>query len=606
MFIGNPSVVASSIETLPDGKHILVKNFAHDYADTDAQVIVFSEDFSTILKTFDTGSSFGKISATARGGLCVINEYIIWFSFADQNSTTDCLVSIYKYDSVENTVNLTQTKTIPIPTSILGGNVNYPVVCYRVGEYGISLFFRSSKCYGFTYKLTDGNFEIVQTLFEGDIEYAKHSYRNQNTDQVIFFKKYTLLINQEGSRLDTLRVNATELYNTDDSDCITNDVLSGKTFYNQQGKVIGTMPNNGELIYTPSKEEQLLPAGYISGGKVAGDDNFVSANIIAGVTIFGVEGAALTNMPSLTLRDITKENEENTVTVNIYDSSNKLIPMIGDNMFYISTDPIYIEIVVDGYAFEKKLYHITVDSYLDVYVPDFDGSLQDNYSKEEYALSGTLNHIKSTYSTLGTPSFATVKDYKTVLYIPGDGYVEYDFNTDLNSYEIQFDFYKANTASYSRGCYILGPNYEIEIKGSSNDIYWGNKDYDGGWKRDEWNTLKLVKNDRDEVQLYINDVLIATRTYADAITGLRFAQGSSSQNRFTGYFRNVTIKNLSIVTKSPEITISEIGTTLDITPTTEEQIIPVPDGVTQVKVSAAMNMDYYNQCDTLAKEILGG
>lgn len=608
-------VVSSMIETLSDGKHLLAITIRGNYGNRIAvRLIVLSEDFSSVLHNYtednfklpqsETNTTPNVGGIMFRGGICVIDKYIVCLGVNDQTSVSNCIVAVYEYDSINDTISLVQTKTLP--TSVFGGNINHPVICYKVGEYGISLFFNDSKCYGFTFKLTDGNFEIVQTLFEGDTEYAKYSYRNQNTDQVIFFKKYTLLINQEGSRLDTLRVNATELYNTDDSDCITNDVLSGKTFYNQQGKVIGTMPNNGELIYTPSKEEQLLPAGYISGGKVAGDDNFVSANIIAGVTIFGVEGAALTNMPSLTLRDITKENEENTVTVNIYDSSNKLIPMIGDNMFYISTDPIYIEIVVDGYAFEKKLYHITVDSYLDVYVPDFDGSLQDNYSKEEYALSGTLNHIKSTYSTLGTPSFATIKDYKTVLYIPGDGYVEYDFNTDLNSYEIQFDFYKANTASYSRGCYILGPNYEIEIKGSSDDIYWGNKDYDGGWKRDEWNTLKLVKNDTDEVQLYINDVLIATRTYADAITGLRFAQGSSSQNRFTGYFRNVTIKNLSIVTKSPEITISEIGTTLDITPTTEEQIIPVPDGVTQVKVSAAMNMDYYNQCDTLAKEILGG
>lgn len=44
------------------------------------------------------------------------------------------------------------------------------------------------------------------------------------------------------------------------------DVLVDKTFLGGSGIKKGTMPNNGELNYTPTTEEQTIPAGYTSGG----------------------------------------------------------------------------------------------------------------------------------------------------------------------------------------------------------------------------------------------------------------------------------------------------------------------------------------------------
>jgi surface protein len=70
-------------------------------------------------------------------------------------------------------------------------------------------------------------------------------------------------------------------------------VLEGKKFYNYGSKV-GTMKNNGKLNYTPSNEEQIIPAGYTSGGKINGDSNLVPENIKSGVAIFGIEGSANT------------------------------------------------------------------------------------------------------------------------------------------------------------------------------------------------------------------------------------------------------------------------------------------------------------------------
>ena len=57
------------------------------------------------------------------------------------------------------------------------------------------------------------------------------------------------------------------------------------------GPISGTMPDNGALVFTPTTTHQTIPAGYHDGnGYVAGDDQLVSANIRAGVSLFGVPG----------------------------------------------------------------------------------------------------------------------------------------------------------------------------------------------------------------------------------------------------------------------------------------------------------------------------
>ena len=65
--------------------------------------------------------------------------------------------------------------------------------------------------------------------------------------------------------------------------------------YNRQGLIQGTMPDNGELNYTPSIEEQKIPGGYTSGGTISAvtfdiDSNIIPENIKEGVTILGVTG----------------------------------------------------------------------------------------------------------------------------------------------------------------------------------------------------------------------------------------------------------------------------------------------------------------------------
>lgn len=72
------------------------------------------------------------------------------------------------------------------------------------------------------------------------------------------------------------------------------DVLSGKTFTNDYGEQVGTMPNRGAMIITPGTSNITIPAGYHNGsGYVKGDPNLVPENIKQGVSIFGVSGTVV-------------------------------------------------------------------------------------------------------------------------------------------------------------------------------------------------------------------------------------------------------------------------------------------------------------------------
>lgn len=63
--------------------------------------------------------------------------------------------------------------------------------------------------------------------------------------------------------------NGENFMNLSDSDITAENIIKDKVAYGKDGKLTGTMPNNGELNYTPSSEAQTIPAGYTSGGTIA-------------------------------------------------------------------------------------------------------------------------------------------------------------------------------------------------------------------------------------------------------------------------------------------------------------------------------------------------
>ena len=72
--------------------------------------------------------------------------------------------------------------------------------------------------------------------------------------------------------LTGLTYNGNTFYSTSSDTAISSDILVNKTAHSNSGLVKGTMPNNGALTYTPSEQEQTIPAGYTSGGTVKAID----------------------------------------------------------------------------------------------------------------------------------------------------------------------------------------------------------------------------------------------------------------------------------------------------------------------------------------------
>lgn len=82
---------------------------------------------------------------------------------------------------------------------------------------------------------------------------------------------------------------------TSDANLMANKMLAGTSGYGGNGeKVDGSIQSLAEAEYTPSTVDQEIAAGkYLEGKQVIkGDSALISANIVKGKTIFGVEGSA--------------------------------------------------------------------------------------------------------------------------------------------------------------------------------------------------------------------------------------------------------------------------------------------------------------------------
>ncbi|WP_339283670.1 hypothetical protein [Paenibacillus sp. FSL R5-0486] len=72
------------------------------------------------------------------------------------------------------------------------------------------------------------------------------------------------------------------------------NVLAGVTYSSGSGSSTGTMPNNGSLgIIIPDTTPKTIPAGYTTGGSVAGSINLIPSNIRSGTSIYGVTGSVI-------------------------------------------------------------------------------------------------------------------------------------------------------------------------------------------------------------------------------------------------------------------------------------------------------------------------
>ena len=363
-------------------------------------------------------------------------------------------------------------------------------------------------------------------------------------------------------------------------------------------------------------------------------NKIIPENIKSGVNILGVTGnyTSLGKLPTITIGEITTDTPNESVTVQITDN-NGVELLHNDNIYYISMSPFYCTVNQnDTFIFRKKLESLS-DKILNIHVLS-NPYLCDNYNKSDLNLFGTL--VESAYNVTGTLDFFE-KDGYNALHTSDANAIYYYFSTSIPSYELSFDFYKLDSVPYSRCVTIYTDNstYEIEIKGSSNAVYWG-QELTSSWKQSAWNNLKLIKSStNNDVKLYINDKLIATRSYSGNMRGFKFNSGSDGNSRFNGLYKNIRVKNNSESINEPEFTLVDDGVEiLNISPSVEEQEIIIPSTAQTIKVSAvtssidsnilpenikvgvnilgvtgtyeaAITPEEYNICDNLASLILG-
>ena len=97
-----------------------------------------------------------------------------------------------------------------------------------------------------------------------------------NKERTIIYNRKTIpviVINRKETMLQSIhQTGGHALYKTNDATGISSDLLENKTMFNGEGKITGTMPNNGTLTYTPTEKSQTIPAGYTSGGTIEAFD----------------------------------------------------------------------------------------------------------------------------------------------------------------------------------------------------------------------------------------------------------------------------------------------------------------------------------------------
>lgn len=92
----------------------------------------------------------------------------------------------------------------------------------------------------------------------------------------------------------------------------SNKMLQGITAHDASGASIsGSISSKAAQTYTPTTTDQTIASGqYLTGAQtIAGDANLLAANIVSGITIFGITGTGEAFTP-LTTQEIWEAAEE--------------------------------------------------------------------------------------------------------------------------------------------------------------------------------------------------------------------------------------------------------------------------------------------------------
>lgn len=240
-------------------------------------------------------NKFSKIQQWVTGNLqCLWNDNYYFYNNSLKRITDNTVVKEY----TEFTVNTSNTILWTYDDYLFA--INYD---YSVNKGKLSCFKINTTSFDLTLE-----FQKDVSYYNSDLCYSYiGSVMSPSSQQNLYYfdeinKGYEFQI-EETSVPSTIELNGYNLYNSYDINLNPNEVLNGKEFINYSGRLIGTMPNQGEVTVTPTTAEQIKDAGYYSKITVpavtaAIDANIVAENIKQGVTILGVTGTYVGETPS--------------------------------------------------------------------------------------------------------------------------------------------------------------------------------------------------------------------------------------------------------------------------------------------------------------------
>lgn len=227
-----------------------------------------SANGSVLQWLFMSDNSYDDTSMTSRKNLVYIqsNNSASYIKTAtDYIFSPSGNIAVNKNSVYNNTFNVAN-KSYTIGDKILDFGEQLDIL-YFINETSFLCFNGSNKNIKVVILDLENN---TYTSFNYTLNYPITQKSTVTTNRLnILNNQYSQLFIESKDILYSINSKDDILYNTYNSTAGSNDILVNRIAYNEDGKVIGSMPNNGELNYTPSTSEQTIPAGYTSGGTVA-------------------------------------------------------------------------------------------------------------------------------------------------------------------------------------------------------------------------------------------------------------------------------------------------------------------------------------------------
>ena len=168
----------------------------------------------------------------------------------------------------ENIISVSNSIQLPdgvIPFTFTNINNMFFVKNNNYNDIGIMTY--KDNLFSYNSISTNQEFVDVSTLTSLGLSYYS------DMSGVLTYKEITnstlYKIKASDSKLFSASIYGTKLIDTSGSTTTNKQILTGYFAFANGEKIIGTMPNNGELNYEVSTSEQTIPEGYTSGGTIA-------------------------------------------------------------------------------------------------------------------------------------------------------------------------------------------------------------------------------------------------------------------------------------------------------------------------------------------------